>query len=149
VDGARTVKLVKVIADWGLTIRIYFYSSSQIKRWMITLISECQMKLPCFMLSSNKFKYATTYMKQLIIYYQSVWTNSITLLTYGKFTLFPPCQMKNSVFITLSGLSRVRCGGLCDSNLFGSCGRFIWDQDSRTCMLHSSTCRKSLTNFMT
>jgi hypothetical protein len=31
------------------------------------------------------------------------------------------------------------CGGLCDSNSFGRCGRFIWDQDSRTCMLHSST----------
>ena len=47
--------------------------------------------------------------------------------------------MKNSVFTTLSGCSRVRCGGLCDSNSFGRCGRFIWDQDSRTCMLHSST----------
>jgi hypothetical protein len=43
--------------------------------------------------------------------------------------------MKNSVFTTLSGCSRVRCGGLCDSNSFGRCGRFIWDQDSRTCML--------------
>ena len=51
----------------------------------------------------------------------------------------PPCQMENSVFRTLIGRSRVRCGGLCDSNSFGRCGRFIWDQDSRTCMLHSNT----------
>ena len=51
----------------------------------------------------------------------------------------PPCQIENSVFTTLSGCSRVRCGGLCDSNSFGRCGRFIWNQDSRTCMLHSNT----------
>ena len=63
-----------------------------------------------------------------------------TLELLNHFTkINPPCQMKNSVFITLSGRSRVRCGGLCDSNSFGRCGRFIWDQDSRTCMLHSST----------
>ena len=63
-----------------------------------------------------------------------------TLELLNHFTkINPPCQMKNSVFTTLSGCSRVRCGGLCDSNSFGRCGRFIWDQDSRTCMLHSST----------
>ena len=63
-----------------------------------------------------------------------------TLELLNHFTkIYPPCQMKNSVFTTLSGCSRVRCGGLCDSNSFGRCGRFIWDQDSRTCVLHSST----------
>ena len=51
----------------------------------------------------------------------------------------PPCQMENSVFRTLLGGSRVGCGGFCDSNSFGRCGRFIWDQDNRTCMLHSNT----------
>jgi hypothetical protein len=63
-----------------------------------------------------------------------------TLEMLNYFTkMNPPCEMKNSVFTTLSGCSRVRCVGLCDSNSFGRCGRFIWDEDSRTCMLHSST----------
>jgi hypothetical protein len=63
-----------------------------------------------------------------------------TLELLNHFTkIYPPCQMNNSAFTTLSGCSRVRCGGLCDSNSFGSGGRFIWDQDSRTSMLHSST----------
>jgi hypothetical protein len=64
---------------------------------------------------------------------------TLFILNDAKFNLTVPCQIENSVFTTLSGCSRVQCGGLCDSNSFGRCGRFIWDQDSRTCMLHSST----------
>ena len=51
----------------------------------------------------------------------------------------PRCQMENSIFETFSGGTLVQCGSLCDSNSYGKCSRFIWDQYYKTCMLHSNT----------
>jgi hypothetical protein len=52
-----------------------------------------------------------------LIYFLTAFKKYETLELLNHYTkMNPPCQIENSVFTTLSGCSRVQCGGLCDSN---------------------------------
>ena len=58
----------------------------------------------------------------------------------NHFTIMnPPCRFQHSVFKTLSGGTVVQCAYASISNSFGSCSRFLWNQNIKTCMLHSNT----------